>query len=62
MWVLVVVFFMGDNINIRSVDYVYRSLESCSKAASSTYYSYMATRPDPSYDVLAYCSQIPKGV
>jgi hypothetical protein len=62
MWVLVVIFVMGDTMSVRSMDYVYKDKYVCEQDASSLYYDYMATRPDKSYNVISYCSQIPKGV
>ena len=62
MWVLVVIFVMGDAMSVRSIDYVYKDKHVCEQDASLWYYQYMATRPDESYNVISFCSEIPKGV
>jgi len=62
MWVLVVIFFADGVNSVRITDYVYKSKTVCESDASKLYYSYMATRPDQSYNVISYCSEVPKGV
>ena len=62
MWVLVVVFFAGESQYARVTEYLYKSKLECEQDASTLYYKYMATRPDPSYNVISYCSEVPKGI
>jgi hypothetical protein len=62
MWVLVVILFAGEDVKIRATDYLYKSKLECEQDASTLYYKYMATRPDQTYNVVSYCSEVPKGV
>ena len=62
MWVLVVILFANDVNSVRITDYLYKSKTECENDASKLYYSYMATRPDQSYNVISYCSEVPKGI
>lgn len=62
MWVLVVVFFAGESQYAHIVRNLFTDLTTCEQMASNLYYHHMATRPDPSYSVVSYCSEIPKGV
>ena len=62
MWVLVVVFFAGESQYAHVVKPLFRDLSTCEVQASNLYYHHMATRPDPSYYVVSYCSEVPKGV
>ena len=62
MWVLVVILFAGEVNSVRVTDYLYKSKLECEQDASKLYYNYMATRPDTSYNVISYCSEVPKGV
>lgn len=62
MWVLVVILFAGEVNSVRITDYLYKSKLECEQDASLLYYDYMSTRPDSSYNVISYCSEVPKGV
>lgn len=62
MWVVVVILFMDNFSVVKATDYLYKSKIVCEQDASNLYYDYMATRPDPSYNVISYCSEVPKGV
>jgi len=62
MWVLVVILFADGVNSVMISEYLYKSKTECENNASKLYYSYMTTRPDQSYNVISYCSEVPKGV
>ena len=62
MWVLVVVLLNGGASYVFVDNVVYKSYKDCNSDAQHYYEFYMATRPDPSAEVISFCADIPKGV
>jgi hypothetical protein len=62
MWILVVVLIDGTAMFSYAEGFPYRDLKQCQKDAEATYYSHMATRPNPEAYVVSYCSEVPKGI
>lgn len=62
MWVLVVVLFSGGSAYSYAENVPYDWQDDCWIDAQNTYNELMATKPDDKAYVVAYCSEVPKGV
>ena len=62
MWILVVLLVDGAGMYSYAEGVPYKSRSNCAADARSTYQSLMTTRPSKEAYVVAYCSEVPKGI
>ena len=62
MWILVVVLVDGPLMFSYAESFPYKDEERCWEDAYVSYQKHMATRPNDTAYVVAYCSEVPKGI